>query len=238
MRWGKSVYLLLVSIFLLSGCAFLKSVNHEMKDTHEDAFFVKELQNDLSRLCFNSEGKGRVKVMDQKYLFSFESLHVPAEGLWKLAINLPVAGEEMLVFKYSDVEEGKLKLGGSFYQRLKINKNKDWKLIFKLLGRFMLWMDKNRKGDMSAKCVRQNKTLKGECTFTDESPIFFDLKDNLTLIANRMQKVFSLKTQDETSEGYFQKMSFGLRKKHDFGPRNMQFQLDLFLDSCDEPLKF
>lgn len=76
-------YFIIVSLLVLSSCAiFQKSVLSE------------NLSRDIKKVCLSSEGKGRIVINNQKYLFSYESALREEDKNWIMALNFPIYGEE------------------------------------------------------------------------------------------------------------------------------------------------
>lgn len=85
----------LIFIFLLSSCSLFKS--QSIQDQK-----VTEL---ISYLKGEGEGKGRLGINQQQYLFSFDAL-LKENSDWILAANIPLHGEEILVLSNLKSEKG------------------------------------------------------------------------------------------------------------------------------------
>ncbi|MCP4912468.1 MAG: hypothetical protein GY909_05070 [Oligoflexia bacterium] len=68
----------------------------------------------VKKLCFSSEGKGRITVPDGRYLVDYESFHDVANKKWIIGLDIPLQGEEVLELHYGK----RLRLSGSFSKRL------------------------------------------------------------------------------------------------------------------------
>lgn len=82
-------------MFSLSACSLLKHENVQDKK-------VTEL---LSSLIGVGEGRGRLGINQQQYLFSFDAL-LKNKTDWILAANIPLHGEEILVLSNLEKEKG------------------------------------------------------------------------------------------------------------------------------------
>jgi len=89
---------LILILLTLSSCALFKSQN--IQD--------KKIQELVSYLKGTGEGKGRLGINQQQYLFSFDAL-LKENNDWLLAANIPLHGEEVLMLrnlKKATVDEG------------------------------------------------------------------------------------------------------------------------------------
>jgi hypothetical protein len=77
---------ILVLLFALSACSLFQ--NQNIQD--------KKIEDLLSSLQGTGEGKGRLGINRQQYLFSFDAL-LKENNDWLLAANIPLHGEEILV---------------------------------------------------------------------------------------------------------------------------------------------
>ena len=72
----------------------------------------------LNRACFTGEGKGRFIIGESRYQFQFESLLDEPSGQWKLALSIPIIGEEMLILRYVNAVSSGSEAYGDFYKRI------------------------------------------------------------------------------------------------------------------------
>jgi hypothetical protein len=79
---------ILFLLFSLSSCSVFRSQNIQDKK-------IKDL---LSYLPGIGEGKGRLGIDRHQYLFSFDAI-LKENNDWLLAANIPLHGEEILIFK-------------------------------------------------------------------------------------------------------------------------------------------
>lgn len=77
----------LVILFSFSSCAFLKS--HNLQD--------KKTTQLLDSISVIGEGKGRLGIDSHQYLFSYDAVLKDKKN-WILAANIPIHGEEVLIF--------------------------------------------------------------------------------------------------------------------------------------------
>ncbi|MBT3584680.1 MAG: hypothetical protein HN509_07220 [Halobacteriovoraceae bacterium] len=73
----------------------------------------------MKRICWSSDGKGRLHVGRNSYLFSYESLLAKEKKRWSLGLDIPVHGEEILTLDYPQIAAGKYRVKGELYRRLK-----------------------------------------------------------------------------------------------------------------------
>jgi len=79
---------LLFIILILTSCSLFKSQNIQDKKIEELVSYFKGV----------GEGKGRLGINRQQYLFSFDAL-LKENNDWMLAANIPLHGEEVLVLR-------------------------------------------------------------------------------------------------------------------------------------------
>ena len=98
----------LTNLFLLS---FLTSCS---------LFKVAKLSDNLAenanRICLSAEGKGRITVKNQKYVFGFESALYEDDNAWKLFLNFPLRKTESFEIDWS--ENNKVKFKSSLEDKL------------------------------------------------------------------------------------------------------------------------
>lgn len=78
---------ILILLFLLSSCALFKSQPSLKKDSLDTA---------LASIKVTGEGRGRLGVGPQSYLFSYEAA-LKENTDWMLAVSVPLHGEEVMV---------------------------------------------------------------------------------------------------------------------------------------------
>lgn len=94
----------LLLLFIISSCALFQSPK-----------LSQDLQKDIQKVCLSSEGKGRIIVNSQKYVFSYESALRDEEQNWVMALNFPIYGEEYVEI---DWKQEKMKHTVSFENKL------------------------------------------------------------------------------------------------------------------------
>jgi hypothetical protein len=60
----------------------------------------KSLKNNLEKICFSAEGKGRVQLSSKKYGFDFESLISRDKKKWALDFHFPGGREKLIEVDY------------------------------------------------------------------------------------------------------------------------------------------
>lgn len=89
----------LIILSALTACALFKSQDIQDKKIIQLLDFVR----------VTGEGKGRLGIDSHQYLFSYDAL-LQAKTDWILAANIPIHGEEVLIF--SDIKKVKSKTDG------------------------------------------------------------------------------------------------------------------------------
>ncbi len=172
----------------------------------------------------SSEGKGRIEVLNGRYLFGYESLHRVKEKIWSLEVAFPLGEGEVLSLNYSRASQGKVEGSGSFYRRMlgaaeKQEELQELRLFLLHLGKILAL----RSGELKL-------SKWPELTWSEE--------DGRLLIAvpgPRGRKV--LFEAFDHSDGTIGRMSFYKRIRLSLvgGQELMErrVKLDLFLSSCD-----
>ncbi len=91
--------------FFLSSCSFFKI-----------AKLSDNLAQNAKRICLSAEGKGRITVKSQKYVFGFESALYEGDNAWKLFLNFPLRKTESFEIDWS--ENNKVKFKSSLEDKL------------------------------------------------------------------------------------------------------------------------
>lgn len=99
-------YSLLIILF-----SFLTSCSLFHKNT-----LSTRLSEDIQNVCLNAEGKGRLVIDGQKYIFSFESAMNQVENKWQMGFSFPIYGEEFLEIDWD--ENNKMKYVFSFEDKI------------------------------------------------------------------------------------------------------------------------
>jgi hypothetical protein len=69
-------------------------------------------------LCLNGEGRGRIKILSNTILFSYESINSIKEKVWKMGVDIPLHGTELLSLFWGDIKSSGAKLKGPFARRI------------------------------------------------------------------------------------------------------------------------
>ena len=56
----------------------------------------------MDSLCLTGQGKGRLEYSRRRHVFNYESLWEPGKSQWSLALSLPLIGQELIRFDFSD----------------------------------------------------------------------------------------------------------------------------------------
>ena len=148
----------LIFLFSLSACSLFKSQNIQDKKVTE---LVSYLQGE-------GEGKGRLGINQQQYLFSFDAI-LKENNDWLLAANIPLHGEEILVLsnlkneKADESREGlelRIERGISDYLRSK-------KQSPELAGKFLIELRRIMRLVLARKLNEPVKCTDTECQMGD-----------------------------------------------------------------------
>jgi hypothetical protein len=76
----------------------------------------QDLSGSTQKICLSGEGKGRLGVNNNKYVFQYESGLNLEEANWKLALNFPLQKSELFELDWS--KNGKVEFSSSIDERL------------------------------------------------------------------------------------------------------------------------
>jgi hypothetical protein len=94
---------LVLSFILLTGCAGHKKIQRGTQPLDQ-----------INRICFNSEGKGRIETPEGKYVFNYETALDKENYRWSFAFHFPLGRQEILHLNYYPTP----KAGGMFFRKI------------------------------------------------------------------------------------------------------------------------
>jgi hypothetical protein len=234
------LFLLSFVSFTIISCAHQRNLSDESQQ--------QSLAKEIAKICLDAEGKARLEIGSNKYLFNFESVLKSEESSWLVAAHIPLQGEELMGIKYLAGEESQIV--GSFLYRMrdqaeqKGQKNKskisllDYKLAFSKFGQLLFFLDEVKKdiSKLSNLChaVDSNKDNKSFSCFVSK-----DKKDQFSLSHNQGQLVFQQILSKEKkleltfsnpSQSTFDKMQLS------FKGQKQNFEMIFFLNACTKSM--
>jgi len=69
---------------------------------------TENINKEVQRICFSSDGRGRISILDHTYSFSYESELNIEENQWMLGLEFPLYGEEIIAINWKDPEKPKI----------------------------------------------------------------------------------------------------------------------------------
>jgi len=219
--------------FLLSSCSLLK--------TSKQKLTLDQLDNALSKVCLSAEGKGRINYLGTKYVFALETLL--DESLWSLALQIPAYGEEILRFDWSKADQGRIKILGSFYRRLKIQSrnvksgSKQMKLLnayLLRLGLFIKLQQMAGTGKLAKHCKVTNENqfgMSGTCSI-GRKEVFFSFKGQHLFFDFKLAKE-NLRLDFFDGAEHYKRFSVYKSEASSGNKMNSLISMDLFLASCN-----
>ena len=78
-------------------------------------------QSKMKRVCLSGSGKGRVRIGRNKSLFRYESKLNQDKKYWRMVLDLPIHGEEMIGLKWAN---GQKMWSASFIKALESEEDK------------------------------------------------------------------------------------------------------------------
>lgn len=97
--------LLLLSLFILNSCALFK--NSDLSNN---------VISEIGKVCLDTNGRGRLIIQNNKYVFSFDSILNHEEDKWIMGLNFPLYGEELFEIEWE--KEKLIHYSASFEQRI------------------------------------------------------------------------------------------------------------------------
>ncbi len=170
----------------------------------------RDVHKSTQKICLSSEGKGRLTVGNNKYIFSYESALDTEEALWQLALNFPLHKTEM--FKLDWSVKGKVKFTSSIEQRI-LKENQDinpqsLEAFTSGMGRLLDEIIKLRTNKIKKPKYYKWKTTKKSLLATSKKR-FVDAEFK-NLVGNEYFGLMTIKYHDKKDQSY--KMDLIVRK--------------------------
>lgn len=201
----------------------------------------EQFKDGLSRLCFEGEGKGRIQLFHNKHLFRFESLDGDSSEVWKMGVNIPARGEEVLELYYQEVLNDGVKVRGKFItllkEEIKIRKRKTYylKILKDFISQLGLVLKMRRLGDSNE--LKDSLSCKNETCFLNDSKIPLEFK------VNKQKFSMTLPVDDEHEfllEGFsreekkYRRMRGRIASTKGKIKNSNEIGINLFFDSCSK----
>ncbi|WP_157868297.1 hypothetical protein [Halobacteriovorax marinus] len=107
-KWLRKASLACVSVALLS-------CTHTSLNSKND---FELMTNQLGNLCLSSQGRGRIKLLKSTTLFSYESANDASRKIWKMGVDIPLHGSELLSLYWGEIENSVARFKGNFARRI------------------------------------------------------------------------------------------------------------------------
>lgn len=227
--------------FLFSACAHQRVQEKLLSPEQKKVVF----EDSLKKLCLNSEGKGRLVFLSERYSFNYESLLEEKLYSWTLAIEVPMLGQELFKLNYKNSFEGKVFAQGNFYDRLILSAKNEKQSRYHLevlnsyllgMGKFLIFKNKminpeemskscqfSSEGDWQGSCLLDGKQERLTWKYEDEA---FYLRFPLDAQAD-----FILEAQGNDKD-YFKRFKMKLKDKTDLANQR-PLEIDLSLSGCN-----
>jgi hypothetical protein len=227
-------------LILISGCSFHKRSWKEASSQEIEA----QLSNALAKVCLQTEGKARITKSSSKSFLSYSSVLKIPEQEWAIGFEVPLHGEETLIFNWRDYPKKEFDLSGTIPdQMFKSHEGKQRpQIFFGGMVRFLEWIMYAKKEQSSLKnfrCWGQTDTenQKGVCQldFQNSSPqdVNYKIEGNKTIFLlpfNEEKMVrFSLDLQNEN---YYKRMDFSLLEKGASESSTEPDGIEFFIKEC------
>ena len=171
---------------------------------------TKGLKNNLDRICFSAEGKGRVTLSSKKYAFDFESLISRDKKKWAIDFHFPSAIEKIIEVDY----DRPLSKQKESFKKLLADLNKEEFNDF-LLSEF--W-------EKMSKILKASEGL-------DKNLNWSILRDKF-IISFPPAKGYTFRFEAFNLDLFFRRMKISIENEGSSGINGPAFQIELFLDSC------
>jgi hypothetical protein len=231
---------ILLALIFLSACSFHK---HVWKEASSQDIETK-LSTALAKVCLQTEGKAKITKSTTKSFFSYSSaLRIP-EQEWAIGFDVPLHGEETLIFNWRDYPSKDFSLKGTIPTQMFKAKDEAQKpqIFFGGMVRFLEWIMYAKKEQSSLKgfhCWGQTDTEnhKGVCQLDFQNSSIQDVnykiegKKTIFLLPFSEQKMVRLALDLET-EKYFERMDFSLLEKDVDLASNEQDGIEFLIKEC------
>lgn len=213
----QNKFFLFLILFIFSSCASLDKTDASVESA-------------VSKICLDGDGRGRINVQSNKYLFEFEaqkSQTLKAEQEWEIAMDFALHGGEFL--KYTWLKNS-WKVSGSFIAGLKSfmqssHKQLEQSEIDQILAGagevFRLVIESKKTGAKSLECLQ-----KGVCTI----PHGFVKEKTLIKWMLTEEGVSAVVSIPKSKSHTHYKISFTNLKSNLNDERYHQTQLEIFSD--------
>lgn len=218
----------------------------------------------MSQLCFSGEGRGRIRFLQERHLFRYESLFSYSEGQFALAMNLPVYGEELMRLSWSYDPTFQWQIQGSFYERLQhqLKQNRQTKKqayevqllhdYLSSLAFFFSFYQQLLRQEMKVESTSATKDVvncrleplnnagdvgKGSCTYRAKKLDWELLESGELRFKTVLDNglILSLKNLDK-QDGFYRRLDLALEKGLSGSIPSGPVELSLFASGCQNPL--
>ncbi len=207
-----------ISLFLLTSCGTFKSHTFDVN---------QEIETILKSLPMSGEGRGRVGIKSQQYIFSFDAM--VEDKNWILSATIPLHGEELMIFRDLDRPEIS-ESGESFERRIEAQFNQD--VDSKTSGKVLVseWRQLIRfllAPQIGLNRVCEKSGADERCKIREEGDRFYTVKkssEKKLVIQRDLSSGESISLEGENFDsGSFKRMNFSFLRE-----REKLFSLELF----------
>lgn len=194
-------YLAIFILFFLVGCGHLKTKSLE-----------KNLKKASQAVCLSSDGKGRLGILERKYVFSYESVLDKELANWILALSFPLRDQETFTIDWS--KENQIKFESSVEDKiLKENKNINPNSLHEFTQNL---------GHLLHEIINRNDKVNN----ASPSKFIWDVTNKELLVTNR-SKTFKASFLNLAALGYF-----SLMRIEYMGINEQSYKLELVVRNC------
>lgn len=175
----------------------------------------------------SQEGRGRVQERSNKVFFSFETLNNSADSSFKLALDIPLYGSELMTVDYKDTSSPKFIVDGD--DKKKKKQMKSLKRFVTTFTNFVVLREAISRNGQSQYCVDQGKYI--DCAVSPGSQSFRIKKlEKIIRVISSTDSMRNIEIEFfDLKETYFSRITAKYRNQ---SLKKPYFQADLFLGDC------
>lgn len=183
----------------------------------------------MNKFCFSGEGKGRIRLKNNKYLFRYESIFDTSKSNWQMSFNIPVHGEELIELDWAD----ELRVNGKFYGRLLAQtrqmKNGNYqRMVLKKFLHFLVGV-----GQLSESKIEELSCSESSCDAFGKQWAWSQKGSNFVVTQKLNDRHILVAKGYETGDDYFGKLTFSVEDTENAQTGSPNLALNLFATSCD-----
>lgn len=178
----------------------------------------------LDSLSLTGEGRGRLEMDQNNYIFNFESAYLSDIDQWGLSASLPLYGEEVLLYK--NIKTAQVKEVQSFETRLLESIPRKWHRSFQETSRSMVRFILAKKLNLVRICSQQTDDIY-ECRLKNDT-FSVEVKADKIIIMKKFGNFSISYSGSNLTESFFDRTSLLLQSYDSQTIPTDEMNLELF----------